>query len=96
MAIELSLQTAPEATFGSVFGLSDETPVLQNLMCNGTEYYLSDCPGYDLNNVTGLYCLSGNYQAGVRCIDGRTYTFMKLSVNCFPKPYSAYTNNTLL
>ena len=96
MAIELSLQTAPEATFGSAFGLSDEAPVLQNLMCNGTEYYISDCPGYDLNNVTGDYCLSGNYQAGVRCVNGRTYTFMKLSVNCFFKPYSAYTNNTLL
>jgi hypothetical protein len=49
-----------EATRGMVFGLSDETPVLQNPMCNGTEYYLSDCPGYDLNNVTGVtgdYCL---------------------------------------
>ena len=71
MAIELSLQTAPEATLGSVFGLSDETPVLQDLMCTGFEDSLSDCPGYDLNNVTGDYCLSGNNQAGVRCIDGR-------------------------
>ena len=51
------------------FGLSDETPVLQNLMCNGSEYTLSDCPGYDLNNVIGDYCLSGDYQAGVRCIE---------------------------
>ena len=96
MAIELSLQTAPEATFGSAFGLSDETPVLQNLMCNGTEYYLSDCPGYDLNNVTGLYCLSGNYQAGVRCVDGRNLNFYDALGKLFPKPYSAYTNNTLL
>ena len=52
-----------------MFGLSDETPVLQSLMCNGSEYNLSDCPGYDLNNVTGDYCLSGDYQAGVRCIE---------------------------
>ena len=53
-----------------MFGLSDETPILQNPMCNGTEYTLSDCPGYELNNVAGDYCLSGNYQAGVRCIEG--------------------------
>jgi hypothetical protein len=75
---------SPEATFGSVFGLSDElgsvfgvsdeTPVLQNPMCNGNEYYLSDCPGYDLNNVTGDYCLGGEYQAGVRCVDVPTPT----------------------
>ena len=62
--------TGGEATRGTEFGLSDETPVLQNLMCNGSEYTLSDCPGYDLNNVTGDYCLSGDYQAGVRCIEG--------------------------
>ena len=39
-------------------------------MCNGSEYSLSDCPGYDLNGVSGGYCLSGDYQAGVRCIEG--------------------------
>ena len=72
------LKTGPEATLGSVFGLSDETPVLQNPMCNGTEYYLSDCPGYDLNNVTGDYCLSGEYQAGVRCVDGRNFEIVSL------------------
>ena len=55
-----------------VFGLSDETPVLQNLNCSGRENYLSDCPGYDLNNVTGDYCLSGQYQAGVRCVEVQT------------------------
>ena len=48
-------------------------------MCNGNEYYLSDCPGYDLNNVTGDYCLSGEYQAGVRCVDG--IETMKLTHN---------------
>ena len=64
------LTAGPEATRGTVFGLSDETPVLQDLMCNGTEYSLSSCSGYDLNNVTGDYCLSGMYQAGVRCIEG--------------------------
>jgi hypothetical protein len=56
------------------FGLSDESPVLQNLMCNGTEYYLSDCRGYELGDVTGDYCLSGNYQAGVRCLEVPTPT----------------------
>ena len=50
-----------------MFGLSDETPILQNLMCNGSEYTLRECPGYDLN---GEYCLSGDYQVGVRCIQG--------------------------
>ena len=48
-------------------------------MCNGTEYYLSDCPGYDLNNVTGDYCLGGEYQAGVRCVDG--IETLKLTLN---------------
>ena len=67
---ELSLthtQTGSEAIGGVVFGLSDETPILQNLMCNGSEYTLRECPGYDLN---GEYCLSGDYQVGVRCIQG--------------------------
>ena len=63
--------TGSEATGGMVFGLSDEIPMLQNLMCSGNEYSLSDCPGYDLNGVTGTYCLSGDYQAGVRCLEGR-------------------------
>jgi hypothetical protein len=63
-----------EATRGMVFGLSDETPVLQNLMCNGTEYYLSDCSGYELGDVTGDYCLSGNDQAGIRCVEIPTPT----------------------
>ena len=59
-----------EATTGSVFGLSDELPILHNPECNGTEYYLSDCVGYELAFTGGLYCHSGNYQAGVRCIEG--------------------------
>ena len=63
-----------------MFGLSDETPVLQSLMCNGSEYTLSDCPGYVLNNVTGDYCLSGNYQAGVRCIEGIDYNLAVPSI----------------
>ena len=66
-------QIGAEATGGMVFGLSDELPVLQNLMCNGSEYSLSYCPGYDLNNVTGEHCLSGDYQAGVRCIEGKNF-----------------------
>ena len=62
--------TGSEATGGMAFGLSDEAPILQNLMCNGSEYSLSDCPGYNLNGVSGEYCLSGDYQAGVRCVQG--------------------------
>ena len=61
--------TGSEATRGMVFGLSDKPPILQNLMCNGSEYTLRECTGYDLNGVSGEYCLSGYYQAGVRCIE---------------------------
>ena len=57
------------------FGLSEETPVLQDLMCNGSEYTLSDCPGYDLNAVTGDFCVSGDYQARVHCGEGE-YCFL--------------------
>ena len=79
-----------------MFGLSDESPILQNLMCNGSEYSLSDCPGYDFNGVSGEYCLSGDYQAGVRCIEGNIYislggNIMTNILNC-----SAYSNYTLL
>ena len=66
------LNVVPEATGGTTFGLSDEIPVLQNLMCNGTEYSLSDCPGYALNNVSGNYCLSGENQAGVYCVERKS------------------------
>ena len=62
--------TGAEAVPSGVFGLSDKDPILQNPMCNGNEYYLSDCQGYTLNNIAGDYCLSGNYQAGARCIEG--------------------------
>ena len=79
-----------------MFGLSDETPILQNPMCNGTEYTLSDCPGYELNNVVGDYCLSGNYQAGVRCVEGR-YIHSRLFDSKFSHfLFSAYTNYSLL
>lgn len=54
------------------FGLSPESPVLQNLNCSGDEYHFRDCPGYQLGNVTGDYCLSGNYQAGVYCTEVQT------------------------
>ena len=58
-----------------MFGLSDEPAILHNPRCNGTEYYLSNCVGYELRKVEDLYCLSGNYQAGVLCIEG---------IQCFP------------
>ena len=74
----IHITTGAEATGGMVFGLSDELPVLQNLMCNGSEYSLSYCPGYDLNNVSGEHCLSGDYQAGVRCIQGKNMTLISI------------------
>ena len=79
-----------------MFGLSDESPILQNLMCNGSEYSLSDCLGYDLNGVSGEYCLSGDYQAGVRCVQGRD---VRIDFVCCVKHYtyySAHSNYTLL
>ena len=78
-----------------MFGVSDETPLSTNLMCNGSEYYLSDCPGYGLSNATDDYCLSGNYQAGVRCIEGIISTVEVMKFHMFPL-YSAYTNYSLL
>ena len=52
------------------FGLSDETPLEGNFMCLGTEQSLSTCLGYALANATSLECLTGMFQAGVRCIQG--------------------------
>lgn len=54
-----------------MFGLSNASTILQNLGCNGTEYSFNECPGYDLMALDGPYCQSGNYQAGVRCIEGK-------------------------
>ena len=59
-----------EATGNSTFGLSSETPVVLNGNCSGTEYYLQECDGYSIEESTSDYCLSGQYQAGVRCIEG--------------------------
>lgn len=57
----------PEATYGE-FNQSNESPVLPDLMCDGTEYSLSDCPGFELAEVPEGYC--GENQAGVRCVEG--------------------------
>ena len=62
--------TGAVATEGGEFGLSDNAPIFQNLMCNGSEYTFSDCRGYAPNNIVGDYCSSGNHQAGVYCIEG--------------------------
>ena len=67
--------TAAELSSPGEFGLSDETPILQNPMCSGSEYYLCDCPGFALNNVVSDYCLSGRYQVGIRCIGGEQPKF---------------------
>ncbi|CAI7991477.1 Deleted in malignant brain tumors 1 protein, partial [Geodia barretti] len=61
------------ATGGGEFGLSDNAPIFQNLMCNGSEYTFSDCRGYAPNNIVGDYCSSGNHQAGVYCIEACSY-----------------------
>ena len=75
------LATGAVATGGREFGLSEESPIFQNIMCNGSEYTLSDCSGYVPNNVVGDYCSSGNFQAGVYCIEGiHRHTSSNLSV----------------
>lgn len=63
----LRILTDATATGQQYFGLSDETPILQNPMCYGYEYDLSECYGYQLKNVQGDYCMSGNNQAGAIC-----------------------------
>ena len=62
--------TGAETVVNGEFGLSNEAPILQTPMCNGSEYQLSACEGFDLNNVMGDYCLSGSHQVGVVCIEG--------------------------
>ena len=69
--LKLFPKTGAEATGGMTFGLSDVTPLGENVTCIGTEYDYADCPGSGLINDTSDYCLSGRYQAGVRCIQGR-------------------------
>ena len=55
-----------EATYNELEG----SPVLQDLMCNGTEYYLSECPGYILQDIPEGSCEN---QASVRCVEGTVY-----------------------
>lgn len=63
--------SGPEATCGSTFGISEEDSVLRNLMCNGSEYHLSECSGYNLGNITEGYCQDRYTQAGIRCVEGK-------------------------
>ena len=72
-------KTGAQATGEMTFGQSEVVPLDGNLMCNGTEYTLSECPGYELVNATSEDCLSGLYQAGVRCIQGISRIFCTLS-----------------
>ncbi|CAI7991475.1 Deleted in malignant brain tumors 1 protein [Geodia barretti] len=71
-----------ELSFPREFGQSDTGPILQNPMCSGSEYYLCDCPGFALNNVAGDYCLSGEHQVGVWCIEGERQKFFGISYSC--------------
>ena len=63
--------TGAETAVNGEFGFSNEAPILQTPMCNGSEYQLGACEGFDLNNVMGDYCLSESHQVGVVCIEGR-------------------------
>ena len=63
--------TGAETAVNGEFGFLDETSVIRNPMCNGSEYQLSDCEGYALNNVDGDYCLIGSHQVGVVCVEGK-------------------------
>ena len=55
-----------EATYNEFEG----SPLLPDLMCNGTEYFLSDCPGYILRDIPEGSCEN---QASVRCVEGTVY-----------------------
>ena len=59
-----------QATGNTTFGLSNQRPILLNVTCSGTEYGLSNCDGYGVGEATTDYCLSGQYLAGVRCLEG--------------------------
>lgn len=56
-----------EATYNH----SDGSPLLPDLMCTGTENYLSECSGYDLEaEVPEDYCVN---QGSARCVEGKIY-----------------------
>ena len=63
--------TGAEATGGVEFGLSDNSPVLQNLMCSGHEYSLTECPGFNVTDINPELCPGSNDQAGFRCVGGK-------------------------
>ena len=60
------------------FGVSEESPIHQTPMCHGNESSLFDCPGFHSINITGDQCPSGNYLAGVWCIEGRDGSYSSL------------------
>ena len=62
-----------QATGNSTFGLSNQQPVILRANCSGTEYDLRDCDNYTISEATTDYCLGGQYQAGVRCLEGVFY-----------------------
>ena len=62
--------TGAEATGGMEFGLSEKSPILQNLMCSGNEHNITQCPGYSLTDVNADFCPNSNHQAGFRCVAG--------------------------
>ena len=86
--------TGAETAVNGEYSFLDETPVLRNPMCNGSEYQLSECKGYALNNVDGDYCLIGSHQVGVVCVEGNTCTRIKCYaiINLL---HSTNPNNTL-
>lgn len=64
--------TETVGTGGNQYGLSDEVAVLQSTKCEGIESSLTECPGYNLGEVTGYYCQTGKFQAGATCIRDNT------------------------
>ena len=76
--------TVAEATGGMVFGLSDETPLTRNDVCEGNDYNLTFCEDYEQRNTSDDYCQSGNYQAGVRCIQSMIVHMYREGYGCCP------------
>ena len=58
------------ATFGSQFGTAGGGIVLSDVMCDGTEFSLSECPSAPLGTITDEACSLADRAAGVICVAG--------------------------
>ena len=74
------------AITGLEFG--SRVPIIENVMCNGSESRLQDCPGGQPTQVSSECTNSSNRAAGVRCSIGKDIahsflTFSNVSLSLF-------------